>query len=62
MDKSTYTAEQVAGIKSLYERNPDGAETLSDFSSRFGPCFGGFIGGEWCGMFIGIEPDGYTHS
>ena len=62
MDKNAYTAEQVAGIKSLYERNPDGAKTLKEFSGRFCHCIGGFIGGEWCGMFIGIEPDGYTHS
>ena len=22
----------------------------------------GYLGGQWKGMFIGIEPDGYTHS
>ena len=22
----------------------------------------GYLGGAWKGMFIGIEPDGYTHS
>jgi hypothetical protein len=62
MDKDPYTAEQLASIAKLYERNRDGAQTLEEFSERFGHWGGGFIGGKWRGMFIGIEQDGYTHS
>lgn len=32
------------------------------FRKMFRPCYGGFIGGMWKGMFLGIERDGYTHS
>lgn len=32
------------------------------FRRKFKIHYGGFLGGEWKGMFVGIEPDGYTHS
>ena len=37
-------------------------ETYRIFRKRWKQCFGDYIGAEWCGMFIGIEEDGYTHS
>lgn len=58
----TYTEEQIAAIKTLFERNPDGANTLEEFEDRFNWCIGGYVGGPWCGMHIGIENDGHTHS
>ena len=36
-----------------------------EFRKRFHmfPSFGShYLGGEWNGMFYGIEPDGYTHT
>lgn len=32
------------------------------FRKRFRWQIGGYIGGEWKGMFVGIERDGYTHT
>ena len=28
----------------------------------FGSSFPDYIGVEWCGMFVGIEKDGYAHT
>ena len=65
------TQEQKRAIFRLFERNKDGAKDYDDFLSRFVPgtaCsleqnkFGDYIGGGWCGMYIGIEMNGYTHS
>ena len=58
----TYTKEQIAAIKTLFDRNPDGADTLEEFEDRFNHCIGGYVGGPWCGMHMGIEADGYIHS
>jgi hypothetical protein len=60
--KDTYTKEQITAIESLYHRNSDGASTLEVFEDRFNHCIGGYVGGQWCNMHIGIETDGFTHS
>lgn len=56
------TELQLAALLRLYERQPDGAADLPAFLARASYCIGGFVGLQWCGMFVGIEPDGYTHT
>ena len=65
------TRSQREAVKRLYDRSPDGAVSYLAFRRRFRLCtvgvgtfgiFGDYIGGAWCGMFIGIETDGHTHS
>jgi hypothetical protein len=62
------TRLQREAIKRLYDRSADGAGSYLAFRRRFvdysiGPMnMNNYIGAEWCGMFIGIETDGYTHS
>ena len=63
------TREQREAILRLFRRDwPDhpwsqfpNNRTFRAFRSRFRK-YGDYIGGEWHGMFIGIERDGYTHS
>jgi hypothetical protein len=57
-----YTKETRKAILSLYRRNTDGAKNYREFRSRFYWTNMGCTLGQWCGMTIGIEPDGYTHS
>ncbi len=54
------TDEQAQAVRQLFDRNPDGS-TLREFFDRVEP-YGDYCGLGWCGMFIGIEKDGYTHS
>lgn len=56
------TPAQTEAISNLYKRNPDGSHTLKGFFKRFEVFYGDFCGAQWCGMFIGIEKDGHTHS
>ena len=57
-----FTHKQVKAIKLLYDRSSDGSPSYLSFRRRFRSYFGDFVGAKWCGMFIGIETDGYTHS
>jgi hypothetical protein len=56
------TPDQLIALVKLYWRNADGAQTYNEFRNRAHSYHGGYIGLDWCGMFIGIEKDGYTHS
>jgi len=56
------TRDQREAIKRLYDRSSDGAVSYLAFRRRFRLCLGDYIGAQWCGMFIGIETDGHTHS
>lgn len=56
------TSEQEQSVRKLYARNADGSSTLLDFFGRVHPCVGGYCGIQWCGMFVGIEKDGYSHT
>ncbi len=57
------TKEQRKAIFDLYRRNADGSKTYREFRKRVAHYFGGYIGiNGWCGMFVGIEKDGYTHT
>ena len=60
------TRSQCEAIKRLYDRSPDSAVSYLAFRRRFRlysvGSVGDYIGAIWCGMFIGIETDGHTHS
>jgi 7,8-dihydro-6-hydroxymethylpterin-pyrophosphokinase len=56
------TPQQVEAISNLYTRNPDGSVNQAHFFNRVHPHVGGYCGLDWCGMFVGIEKDGYTHT
>lgn len=56
------TSEQRKAVKLLYDRSHKVTESYRTFRRRFQQCYGDYIGGQWCNMFIGIELDGYTHS
>lgn len=55
------TPQQFAAVNRLYARNEDEAESRVAFFGRV-QNYGDYCGLAWCGMFIGIEKDGYTHS
>ena len=55
------TPEQVAAICELYKRSPDGSPNKVHFFHRVQQ-YHDYCGIPWCGMFVGIEKDGYTHS
>ncbi len=57
----TITKEQRKAIKRKYDQNPDGASSYRQFRHRVFPGMG-YIMFEWCGMFLGVEKDGHTHS
>jgi len=57
------TKEQRKSLRCLYEQSADGSETYLQFRHRarldtLMDC----VMIHWCGMWIGIERDGYTHS
>lgn len=59
------TPAQVEAVKNLYRRSPDGSPDRWEFFSRVQE--GGFGSDRfavvhWCSMYVGIEPDGYTHT
>jgi len=62
------TKQQREAVKRLYDRSPDGAFSYLNFRRRFrlysigSSGLGDYIGGQWCGMFVGIETDGHTHT
>jgi len=64
------TLAQRKAMFRLWERNSDGSKDYDDFMERFFPGIacsaeqdrpGDYIGGQWCGMYVGIETDGHTH-
>ena len=65
------TQAQKKAIFRLWERSHDGTKDFDEFAARFGPGIGctaeqdrpgDYVGGEWCGMYVGIETDGHTHT
>jgi hypothetical protein len=52
---------QYNALKRKFEQSADGAETFEEFQKRARDC-GDYIMLPWCGMWLGIETDGYTHS
>lgn len=59
------TREQVEAFKAIYDRPLDSgpvAPTYLQFRRTVRPAFGDCYRVHWCGMCLGIETDGYTHS
>ena len=56
--------KQLEAIHNLYARDRDGCKTIDEFKARCHPVIGydDTFMIDWCGMFLGIEPDGYTHT
>lgn len=55
------TEEQEEAVRRLHSRSADGSKTYEEFRERFVKK-GEFIGAQWCGMYVGIEPDGHSHT
>jgi len=57
------TKEQRAALKKVYDRNPTEVypKTYREFRKEIVPVMD-CIMIKWCGMWLGIEKDGYTHS
>ena len=53
-------AQQVA-LKSVYDRTCDKPGSYLEFRRTVQPGWD-CVMVEWCGMWLGIETDGYTHS
>jgi hypothetical protein len=60
----TLNKVQRKAVYQLYEGNPDGSPSYWHFRHRVFPMFGEPLVAmiRFCGMVVGIEPDGYTHS
>ena len=60
------TKQQQAALYALFQRNSDGATSYLAFRRRAhgpsGDVLGNYIGLLWCGMYVGIEQDGSTHT
>jgi hypothetical protein len=55
------TRPQRLAIRRTYLRSADGARDYRTFRRRVLAGYGCLML-PWCGMWIGIEPDGYTHT
>ena len=55
------TKRQRLAIKLIYLRGQNNGKTYLEFR-RSVQQGSGCLMVEWCGMWLGIEPDGYTHS
>lgn len=57
------TKPQRKAIFLKFQRNADGAKTYREFRRRwYFSTMQGCVMGKWCGMWVGIEKDGYTHT
>jgi hypothetical protein len=57
------TRKQVEAFFDLYRRNADGSPNYRAFRRRIVPQHGQYHAlPNWCGMYVGIERDGYTHT
>ena len=57
------TRAQREAVYRKYQQNPDGTTNYRDFRRRIRPFTSdSCIMLYWCGMWLGIETDGYTHS
>ena len=55
--------QQLEALYRLFCRDPDGSQSFLEFRRRDIPSLiGDYYMIPWCGMWLGIEPDGYTHS
>jgi hypothetical protein len=58
---NTLTKDQRKAVKRKFDQNPDGSTSYRAFRKRIVQGFD-CIMIQWCGMWLGIEKDGYTHS
>jgi len=57
------TKPQRKSIKRKFDQSPDGATSYRHFRRRIQPSLTGDCAlMPWRSMWLGIEPDGYTHS
>ena len=55
--------EQRYGAFRKFQQSRDGSPNFADFVTRIKPEFyGDAIMFGWCGMYVGVEVDGYTHT
>ncbi len=65
IESFTITPEQLRALWLKFEQHADGAGGFEEFKRRARPVGVGsdsYIILRWCGMTLGIEWDGYTHS
>lgn len=55
------TKAQQAAIYRKYQQDSDGARSYLEFRRRVVQGYDCLML-QWCGMWLGIESDGYTHS
>jgi len=53
---------QLRGLLKLWKRSSRDFSSFLAMRRKAFYCYGDYYGINWCGMFIGIERDGYTHS
>lgn len=56
------TKEQQQALLRKFNQSPDGSLSFLAFRRRVLPTFNDSVMIQWCGMWLGIETDGYTHS
>lgn len=59
------TKAQRRAVFDLFRRSSDGSKSYRDFRRRVRPMLashGAICVPAWCGMLVGIEPDGYMHT
>jgi hypothetical protein len=59
------TRAQIESLYRLYSRNNDGSNSYLAFRRRArltGITGDMYLGIDWCGMFVGIESDGHSHT
>ena len=57
------TIEQVKTIYLKYQDSADGSKNFAEFLDRVKPAGNdGLVAIIWCGMYLGIETDGYPHT
>ena len=56
------TDAQKRAIKRIYDRQDLGMTYLAFRRSVERACYSDCLMVEWCGMWLGIETDGYVHS
>ena len=56
-----WTHAQQTALHIIYNRRWEKPLTFERFAST-AEYFRDYIGIKWCGMMVGIEPDGYTHT
>lgn len=55
------TKEQRKALHKLWLRTSGDRPPYREFRRTVTPGLG-WVGVRWCGMYVGIEPDGYTHT